>query len=63
MAKMIAEQNRVKELAELIKKIVGFTGELGSKPDISCIYQNEAAKNYFIADPGAVSAPQETERF
>ena len=41
----------------------GFTGELGSKPDISCIYQNEAAKNYFIADPGAVSAPQETERF
>ncbi len=41
----------------------GFTGELGSKPDISCIYQNEAAKNFFITDPGAVSAPQETERF
>ncbi|MEB3180928.1 MAG: DUF3172 domain-containing protein [Nostocaceae cyanobacterium] len=41
----------------------GYTGELGSQPEISCIYQNEAAKNFFITEPGAVAPPQETERF
>ncbi|AKG24316.1 DUF3172 domain-containing protein [Calothrix sp. 336/3] len=41
----------------------GYTGDLGQKPEISCIYQNEAAKNFFITDPGAVTAPQETDRF
>jgi Protein of unknown function (DUF3172) len=42
----------------------GFTGDLESeKPDIRCIYQNEAAQNFFINQPGAVTSPQETERF
>jgi len=42
----------------------GFTGNLESeKPDIRCIYQNEAAQNFFINQPGAVSQPQETNRF
>ncbi len=42
----------------------GFTGNLDSeKPDIRCIYQNEAAQNFFINQPGAVSQPQETDRF
>ncbi|MCC5667417.1 DUF3172 domain-containing protein [Nostoc sp. CHAB 5784] len=42
----------------------GFTGNLDSdKPDIRCIYQNEAAQNFFNAQPGAVGTPQETDRF
>lgn len=42
----------------------GFTGSLDTeKPDIRCIYQNEAAQNFFINQPGAVSQPQETDRF
>ena len=41
----------------------GFTGDLGSSPAISCIYQNEAAQNFFINQPGAVGAPTETDKF
>ena len=42
----------------------GFTGNLDSeKPDIRCIYQNEAAQNFFSSQPGAVGPTQETERF
>jgi hypothetical protein len=42
----------------------GFTGSLDSeKPDIRCIYQNEAAQNFFTSQPGAVAQPQETDRF
>ncbi|MBW4615183.1 MAG: DUF3172 domain-containing protein [Desmonostoc vinosum HA7617-LM4] len=42
----------------------GFTGNLDSEnPDIRCIYQNEAAQNFFTSQPGAVTAPQETDRF
>lgn len=41
----------------------GFTGDLGSSPAISCIYQNEAAQNFFINQPGAVAAPTETDKF
>ncbi len=42
----------------------GFTGNLDTeKPDIRCIYQNDAAQNFFINQPGAVSQPQETDRF
>ncbi|MBD2436697.1 DUF3172 domain-containing protein [Nostoc sp. FACHB-110] len=42
----------------------GFTGSLDSdKPDIRCIYQNEAAQNFFTSQPGAVTQPQETDRF
>ncbi len=42
----------------------GYTGNLDSeKPDIRCIYQNEAAQNFFLSEPGAVGKPQETNRF
>lgn len=41
----------------------GFTGDLGSSPDITCIYQNEAAKNFYQTQPGAVAPPQDTENF
>ena len=41
----------------------GFTGDLGSSPAISCIYQHEAAQNVFINQPGAVGAPTETDKF
>ena len=41
----------------------GFTGELGSSPEISCVYQNDAAKNYYLNQPGAVAPAQETENF
>jgi hypothetical protein len=41
----------------------GYTGDLNEKPNIDCIYQNEAAKNFFITQPGAVAPPIETERF
>lgn len=41
----------------------GFTGDLGNSPEISCVYQNDAAKNYYLTQPGAVAPPQETDRF
>jgi Protein of unknown function (DUF3172) len=42
----------------------GFTGSLDSEnPDIRCIYQNDAAQNFFTSQPGAVGSPQETDRF
>ncbi len=42
----------------------GFTGRLDSKElDIKCIYQNDAAKNFFVNEEGAVDVPVETERF
>lgn len=39
-----------------------FTGDLGSSPDISCVYQNDSAKNFYLNQPGTV-APQEGENF
>lgn len=41
----------------------GYTGDLGSSPDISCIYQNDAAKNFYETQPGAIAAPSETDKF
>ncbi len=41
----------------------GYTGDLGSSPAISCIYQSEDAQNFFINQPGAVNAPTTTEQF
>ncbi len=40
----------------------GYTGELGSNPQINCIYQNDAAKNFYENQPGTVN-PEETGRF
>lgn len=40
----------------------GFTGDLGSSPQIDCIYQNDAAKNFYQNTPGSV-APTQEDRF
>ncbi|MBR8826873.1 MAG: DUF3172 domain-containing protein [Gomphosphaeria aponina SAG 52.96 = DSM 107014] len=39
----------------------GFTGPLEGSPNISCIYQNNAAENLFLDRSG--SGPKETEKF
>jgi hypothetical protein len=39
-----------------------FTGDLGSSPEINCVYQNDSAKNFYLNQPGTV-APQESQRF
>lgn len=41
----------------------GFTGDLNSKPEIECIYQNEAAGNLFLNQPGTVGPKSETNNF
>ncbi len=41
----------------------GFTGRLESSPDISCIYQNDAAKNFFNNQPGSIAEPGQTDKF
>ena len=41
----------------------GFTGPLEGKPKIDCIYQNEAAGNLFVNQPGAVGPRPETDKF
>jgi hypothetical protein len=41
----------------------GFTGALEGSPQISCIYQNDAAKNFFINQPGAGAPAPESDRF
>lgn len=41
----------------------GFTGPLEGKPKIDCIYQNEAAGNLFLTQPGAVGPRPETNNF
>lgn len=41
----------------------GFTGDLNSKADIKCIYQNEAADNLFLSQPGSVGPKPETNNF
>ena len=41
----------------------GFTGPLEGNPKISCIYQNEAAGNLFLNQPGAVGPRPETDNF
>ena len=41
----------------------GFSGDLNSSPDISCIYQNDEAKNFYRSQPGAVTPSQGTNQF
>lgn len=43
----------------------GFTGDIegkGATPKIDCVYQNDAAKNLFLDQPGFTAAP-ESDRF
>ena len=42
----------------------GYTGDLGDKPEVDCIYQNDAEKNRFLNQPGTIGAPApETNQF
>ncbi|ACK64589.1 conserved hypothetical protein [Rippkaea orientalis PCC 8801] len=41
----------------------GFTGSLESKPNIACIYPNEAAGNLFLNPAGSVNPRSETDNF
>ncbi len=41
----------------------GFTGALESSPEINCIYQNDAAKNFFLTQPGVGAPPPENQQF
>jgi hypothetical protein len=41
----------------------GYTGKLEDSPEINCVYQNDAAKNLFITQPGSGATPPETQRF
>lgn len=41
----------------------GFTGSLEGKPRINCIYQNDAAGNLFLNQPGAGTPRSESDTF
>ncbi|WP_267384168.1 DUF3172 domain-containing protein [Cyanobacterium sp. uoEpiScrs1] len=42
----------------------GFTGSLETKPEINCIYPNDAAGNLFLNPAGSVTSPRlETDNF
>ncbi|MBW4521231.1 MAG: DUF3172 domain-containing protein [Scytolyngbya sp. HA4215-MV1] len=41
----------------------GFTGKLEEQPQIDCVYQNDAAKNLFITQPGSGAPPSENQKF
>ena len=38
----------------------GFTGNLESSPQVTCIYQNDMAQNLFLNQPGGAVAPPAT---
>jgi hypothetical protein len=40
-----------------------YTGTLEGTPDIRCIYQNDAAQNFFINQPGVTAPPSESNQF
>lgn len=41
----------------------GFTGTLESSPKIDCVYQNDAARNLFLNEPGGGVVKPENQRF
>ncbi len=41
----------------------GYTGDLDAQPDIRCIYQNDAAQNFFVNQPGVTAPPAESNQF
>ncbi|MGL5065786.1 MAG: DUF3172 domain-containing protein [Microcoleus sp.] len=53
----LVNQEQVRECKNRMNTF-GFTGPLEGQPEINCIYQNDGAKNLFLNQPGAVSAPE-----
>lgn len=41
----------------------GYTGVLEGSPNIDCIYQNDAAGNLFLKEPGAAGGRPESDNF
>jgi hypothetical protein len=44
----------------------GFTGDINNKdakPQVDCVYQNDAARNLFLPQTGNNAAPPEVDRF
>jgi len=60
--KKVVTSSQVRECKNRLNTF-GFTGDLDSNPDIECIYQNEAADNFFLNQPGTVGPRPETDRF
>jgi hypothetical protein len=60
--KQLVSSEQVRECKRRMNTF-GYTGDLNSKPDIKCIYQNEAADNLFLNQPGAVGPKPETDNF
>ena len=60
--KKVVTSEQVRECKNRLNTF-GFTGDLDSNPDIECIYQNEAADNLFLKQPGTVGPRPETDRF
>lgn len=59
----LVKQDQVRDCKNRMNTF-GFTGTLESSPAIDCIYQNDAAKNMFLNQPGVGGAPApENERF
>lgn len=59
----LVKQEQVRDCKQRMNTF-GFTGELENTPQIDCVYQNDAAKNLFLNEPGVgkVIKP-ENERF
>jgi len=52
----LINSDRVRECKQKMNTF-GFTGNLQSTPQITCIYQNDAAQNLFLNQPGGTTAP------
>jgi len=52
----LINSDRVRECKQKMNTF-GFTGNLESTPQITCIYQNDAAQNLFLNQPGGTTAP------
>lgn len=59
----LVTSNQVSECKNRLNHFA-YAGDLNSdKPDISCTYENDDAKNFFINTPGASAPALETEKF
>lgn len=58
----LINQEQVRDCRQRLNTF-GFTGNLEGNPQITCIYQNDAAQNLFLQQSGDRSGPAETERF
>ncbi|MGB7442846.1 MAG: DUF3172 domain-containing protein [Coleofasciculaceae cyanobacterium] len=58
----LVDSNQVRDCKNRMNTF-GYTGDLNSSPDVECIYQNEAADNFYLNQPGTVGPKPETENF